>query len=210
VTAHASWAPVRTDSYERLAFVGDSLLSQIVTLHLDREYPREEFTPGTLTRIRAKVVSDDTLHSVASELGLGEIAVALAPESDSGSARALVSSGKPLASMLEALIAACWQVHGPQATSAAVIEALSEPLARAARQPADPKTLLQERLARAGSTVRYQGSRAESPDHAPVFDAVAFREPEGTEIGSGRGTSKKAAEVAAAEQALAVMAEHGE
>ena len=210
MTAHASWATVRTGSYERLAFVGDSLLSEIVTLHLDREFPREQFTPGTLTRIRAKVVSDETLHGVASGIGLAEMAVALAPESDRESARSLVASGKPLASMLEALIAACWQFHGSEVTAAAVIEALSEPLALAAEQPADPKTLLQERLARSGSTVRYEGSRAKSPDHAPVFEAVAVREPDGVRLGTGRGGSKKAAEAAAADQALSSLPERGE
>lgn len=202
-TAHASWAESKTSSCDRLAFVGDSLLSQIVTMHLDRTFPRGQFPPGVLSRIRARVVSDETLREVASGIGLDTLAVQLAPDDRREQALAIVSDGKPLASMMEALIAACWLEHGEEMTTSAVLAALAPAIDAAAAEPVELKSRLQEVLARRGETVRYETAQAGGTEHAPVFEAVAFRDPDGTAIGVGSGRSKKAAETAAAGAALA-------
>lgn len=204
-TAHASWASRRSQSYERLAFVGDSLLSQIVTLHLDSTCPRDKFPPGVLSRMRARVVADDTLRLAAARIGLDDLAVELAPTASVAQAQTVVGTGKPLASMFEALIAACWKHHGPDATSAAVIECLSPEISSAALDPVESKSRLQELLARRAQTVRYAQISQSGPPHAPVFTVEAVIEPTGEVIGSGSGTSKKLAEAMAAEAALGAL-----
>ena len=201
-TAHASWVKRRSQSYERLAFVGDSLLSQIVTLHLDSSYPKEKFPPGVLTRMRARVVADDTLRVAAARIGLDELAVELAPAASALQAKTVVATGKPLASMFEALIAACWQHHGPDATSVAVITCLSPELDAAALDPIESKSRLQELLAQRAQTVLYKQVSQSGPPHAPVFTVEAVIDPTGEVVGTGSGTSKKVAEAVAAEAAL--------
>ncbi|MCX6387580.1 MAG: putative dsRNA-binding protein [Solirubrobacterales bacterium] len=204
-TAHSSWVRPRSNSYERLAFVGDTLLDLIVTQHLDGLFSPQEMTPGVLTRIRASVVSDDTLRTVAKRIGLDATAVRLAPEGHREQAEGLVAGGKPLASMLEAMIAVCWETVGPEKTAVAVIESFGPELERAAAHPIEAKSELQELLARTGSTVHYQSPEPSGPPHAPTFHADAIREPESTVIGQGEGSSKKIAETAAAVDALAAL-----
>lgn len=208
-TAHASWAPSREVSYDRLAFVGDSLLAGMVTLHLDSTCPREEFPPGVLSRIRASVVSDETLRAVAARIGLDSLAVANAPGDAAVQASEIVATGKPLASMMEAVIAACWQHHGATATSAAVIGELLPAIAEATAAPVEAKSMLQELLARQGSTVRYETVRSGGTEHAPEFRSDAIREPGEALLGSGEGPSKKAAESEAARVAIEALEEGG-
>src|SRR5919112_3470637 len=65
---HASWVEQRTESYERLAFLGDVVLSLAVSTHL---YPRfERYGAGRLTKVRAQTVSGAACANVAAELGL--------------------------------------------------------------------------------------------------------------------------------------------
>jgi ribonuclease-3 len=204
VTAHSSWAQPRSSSYERLAFVGDSLLSQILTLHLDST-SSAEVSPGDLTRIRGRVVSDETLKEIAKEISLDRIAVEQAPDDRKSQAAALVETGKPLASMLEASIAACWRHHGAQLTSEAVSESFEGQIKLAMAEPSDFKSLLQELLARSAATVRYEVGKPLGPPHAPTFEVTAVRDPGGQQLGRGTGSSKKAAETAAAKAALDLL-----
>lgn len=209
-TAHASWAQPRSESYERLAFVGDSLLSQIVTLELHRTYTGPDDTAGKLTRIRAGVVADSVIRDVALSIGLDRVAVDCAPEGERANAARLVSSGKPLASMFEALIAACWFHHGEERTSAAVISTLADVIERARVEPADEKSLLQEELARRGDTVSYQSQRKGGPAHQPEFEATAILGSDGSRLATGRGPSKKLAERQAAALSLQELIGDGE
>ena len=57
VFTHSSWTTRRSDSYERLAFLGDSVLGLAVTTHLFPRLDAERFGPGRLTKIRAQAVS---------------------------------------------------------------------------------------------------------------------------------------------------------
>ena len=67
---HASWVEQRSDAYERLAFLGDSVLSLAVTTHL---FPRlETYGAGRLTKIRAQTVSGTSCRAVAERLGVPE------------------------------------------------------------------------------------------------------------------------------------------
>src|SRR6266480_954937 len=83
---HASWTSRRAHSYERLAFLGDSVLSLAVTTHL---YPRlgaEQFGAGELTKIRAQAVSGRSCRAVAERLGIPERLRAAAPPDFAGPA----------------------------------------------------------------------------------------------------------------------------
>src|SRR5215217_7964899 len=103
---HASWVEHRSDAYERLAFLGDVVLSLAVSDHL---FPRfERYGAGRLTKVRAQAVSGSSCARVARDLGVPEELRKAAPESTGRSADMLVDSERVLASVCEALIGACY------------------------------------------------------------------------------------------------------
>src|SRR3984893_15391590 len=90
VFTHSSWSARRSDSYERLAFLGDSVLPLAVTTHLYPRLEAERFRAGRLTKIRAQAVSGVSCRSVAERLGLPERLLAAAPAGGGERAQALV------------------------------------------------------------------------------------------------------------------------
>src|ERR1700680_3752687 len=76
---HASWSERRSDSYVRLAFLGDSVLALAVTTHLYPRLEAERFGAGRLTKIRAQTVSGVSCRAVAERLALPERLRAGAP-----------------------------------------------------------------------------------------------------------------------------------
>jgi ribonuclease III len=189
----------RGDAYERLAFLGDSVLGLAVTTHL---YPRlESYGAGRLTKIRAQAVSGRSCRVVAERLGIPERLRAAAPPDVAGPAtEALAQTERVLASVIEAVIGACYLEFGYEATAEAVVEAFSPEIELALERPADFKSALQERLARRGSIVNYRVTAEEGPPHERRFEVAAVVE--GEELARGAGRSKKDAEQAAAETAL--------
>ncbi|HWK26778.1 MAG TPA: ribonuclease III domain-containing protein [Solirubrobacter sp.] len=201
---HSSWTERRADSYERLAFLGDSVLSLAVTTHL---YPRlqpESHGAGRLTKIRAQAVSGRSCREVAERLGIPERLRAAAPESVAGPAtEQLARTERVLASVIEAVIGACYLEFGYLEVADAVVEAFTPEIERALAYPADFKSALQERLARRGATVAYEIEAEEGPPHERTFEVVAMVE--GKALAHGSGRSKKDAEQAAAEAALETL-----
>ena len=191
----------RADSYERLAFLGDSVLGLAVTTHL---YPRLEpdaYGAGRLTKIRAQAVSGRSCREVAERLGIPERLRAAAPAEFAGPATEQLSrTERVLASVIEAVIGACYLEFGYEEVSAAVVEAFQPEIERALVQPADFKSALQERLARRGTVVTYDVTSEAGPPHERTFEVAAMVDGEAVARGSGR--SKKDAEQAAAEAAL--------
>jgi ribonuclease-3 len=112
----------------------------------------------------------------------------------------LVASERTLASVCEAVIGACYLVHGFERTTAAVVDAFGEQIDYARRERLDFKSELQERLARDGATVSYEVIDEAGPPHDRRFEVRASVDAD--EIGTGSGRSKKEAEQAAAERAL--------
>src|ERR687888_1541136 len=107
---HASWVEHRAESYERLAFLGDVVLSLAVSTHL---YPRfERYGAGRLTKVRAQAVSGPSCARVARELGVPDALRAAAPGNSGRSAEMLVESERVLASVCEALIGAAYLAFG--------------------------------------------------------------------------------------------------
>jgi ribonuclease-3 len=202
---HASWVERRADSYERLAFLGDSVLALAVTTHLWPRLGADEYGAGPLTKIRAQAVSGRSCRAVAERLGLPERLRTAAPSDYAGPAiEALVATERVLASAMEAAIGACYLHFGYERTAPAVVEAFAPEIEDALRRPADFKSALQEHLARRGELVVYLVVGEEGPPHERTFEVAALVG--GTEIARGFGRSKKEAEQAAAESALNAFA----
>src|SRR5438105_12918517 len=110
VFTHASWASDRTESYERLEFLGDSVLELSIAHELYRRYP--EFSEGRLAKIRSHVVSRASCAVVARELDLGARMAAhnvgLQPEE----LERLAKNRNVLAALLEAALGALFLEHG--------------------------------------------------------------------------------------------------
>ena len=192
VFTHASWTARRSESYERLAFLGDSVLSLAVTSHLYPRLEAERFGPGRLTKIRAQAVSGRSCREVAERLGVPQRLSAAAPAGMASTVPALVSTERVLASVIEAVIGACFLAYGYERTAEAVVEAFTPEIEDALEHPVDFKSALQERLARKGALVTYDVVDEEGPPHDRVFSVSATIA--GVEVGRGRGRSKKDAE----------------
>jgi ribonuclease-3 len=200
---HASWVEHRSQSYERLAFLGDAVLSLAVSTHL---YPRfERYGAGRLTKVRAQAVSGASCARVARGLGVPERLSEAAPEGEGRGATVLVESERVLASVCEAIIGAAYLAFGFKRTSAAVVRSFGAEIDEALEHPVDYKSVLQERLARRAEVVVYRIESEEGPAHDRNFVAVA--EVTGKELGRGEGKTKKGAEQEAALQALEALSE---
>ena len=195
---HSSWVEHRAEAYERLAFLGDVVLSIAVSDHL---YPRfERYGAGRLTKVRAQAVSGSSCARVARALGVPDELRATAPEGTGRTADMLVDSERVLASVCEAIIGAAYLSFGLERTAPAVVESFRAEIEQALENPVDYKSVLQERLARRAEVVLYRTVSEEGPAHDRSFIAVA--EVEGQELGRGEGKTKKAAEQEAALHAL--------
>jgi ribonuclease-3 len=198
---HASWVDRRSDSYERLAFLGDSVLGLAITTHLWPRLQADTHGAGRLTKIRAQAVSGRSCRAVAERLGLPERLRAAAPADVApASVDALLATERVLASVIEAVIGACYLAYGFETTAAAVREAFAPEIEQALERPADFKSALQERLARRGATVIYHVVAETGPPHERIFEVAA--QVEDAVVAHGSGRSKKEAEQAAAAAAL--------
>jgi ribonuclease-3 len=198
---HSSWVDHRADSYGRLAFLGDSVLGLAVAEHVFSRYPRADI--GRLTKMHGQAVSGRACAEIAIELGVPELLEQTAPTRVDGGIEvaALLDSERALASVCEAVIGACYLHHGFEVTSEATVAAFADEIELASERLLDFKSALQERLAREGTRVRYEVSGESGPPHDRIFEVSASVN--GEVMGVGTGRSKKAAEQAAAEQAMA-------
>jgi ribonuclease-3 len=203
VFTHASWSQRRSDSYSRLAFLGDSVLALAVTAHLYPRLEAERFGAGRLTKIRAQAVSGASCRAVAERLALPGRLRAAAPAEAGDSAAALVATERVLASVIEAVIGACYLHAGYERTSEAVVQAFAPEIEHALENPVDFKSALQELLARRGAEVSYAVTREEGPPHDRTYTVAA--RVDGRELGNGRGKSKKHAEQEAARMAVEAL-----
>jgi ribonuclease III len=199
VFTHSSWAPDRASSYERLEFLGDSVLELAVARALYDRYP--DFSEGRLAKIRSHVVSRASCSVVARELGLGELlskrGASLVPQDE---LQRLSRNRNVLAALLEASLAALYLQHGFEPIRDAIVSAFEGRIVYALTTHVDHKTELQEELARRGRQVSYSVLDVKGPPHDRTFTCAAMID--GEEAGVGTGRSKKAAEQDAARQAL--------
>ncbi len=186
------------DNYERLEFLGDSVLNCVVGLMLYQRFP--DLPEGRLSRLRANLVNQDSLHEVAQTLGLGHFLRLGEGEQKSGGAQ------RPsiLADALESLFGAALLDQNFN-TAQGIIERLFAAKVNAinpAMQAKDAKTRLQEWLQpRRHGLPSYALVQAAGQAHAQTFhvecriDALKL-------VTQGQGPSRKAAEQMAAEAAL--------
>jgi ribonuclease III len=204
VLTHTSWAPDRASSYERLEFLGDSVLELAIARELYERYP--EASEGRLAKIRSHVVSRQSCAAVAGELRLGEqLGEAAAEAIGTDELARIVKSRNVTAALLEAAIAALFLEHGYEPIEAAIVAAFSDRIEYARTTHVDHKTELQEALAKSGRSVSYAVLEVEGPPHDRHFECAALVD--GEELGRGSGRTKKDAEQTAAQQALAALAE---
>ena len=201
VFTHTSWAPDRASSYERLEFLGDSVLELAIARALYDRFP--DASEGRLAKIRAHVVSRQSCAAVARDLELGAMLVERAqdvpvpelerhlaqPQRPRGAARGRDRRRLPRARL--------------RGGAEAVVEAFAERIEYASTGHVDTKTELQEALARTGRVVQYDVLEVDGPPHERRFVCAALID--GEQLGVGSGSTKKAAEQEAAAQALAAL-----
>jgi ribonuclease III len=201
VYTHASWASERAASYERLEFLGDSVLELAIARALFERYP--EFTEGRLAKVRSHVVSRQSCAVVARHLDLGERLLERGAEIPPDELERLSRNGNVLAALLEAALAAVFLQHGFERIEQPIVDAFEDRIEYALTSHVDFKTELQEALARRGQSVSYSVLDVQGPPHDRRFTCAATIE--GEQLGIGRGASKKAAEQEAAKQVLEAL-----
>lgn len=190
-------------SYERLEFLGDSILGAIVATDLFERF--RDMDEGKLTRLKISLVSGKTLSQVSEELGIGECIVFGESEKGTG-ARGLHAA---LENVYESVVGALYLDGGYDVTHEFVSRTLGPHMVpELADRPVSPKSRLQEitqREMRCAPEYRLEGEQG--PAHSPTFTSVVLVE--GRRVGRGMGSSKKEAESVAAADAIARLAEEG-
>lgn len=196
-SSHVNESGGQAESNERLEFLGDAVVELVVSDELFRRFPRER--EGELTRLRARLVREQSLAEVARELGLpAYLRLGRGEEAQGGRQRDAL-----LADALESVIGAVYMDGGFDASVRCVHRILAERWPGSPDLPKvkDPKTRLQEitqQLFKARP--EYAPAGMHGPDHAKIYEIVV-RLPDGREF-RAQGASKKKAEQGAAEQAL--------
>lgn len=198
---HRSYARgVRNDeieSYERIEFLGDSVLGMVVTAYLYNEFKGHR--EGNLTKMKATLVNEKSLSQVARELGLGEF-IYLSPEEDQGGGRDRRSI---LSDACEALFGAVYLDGGLPAATRLVNRLILDKMDSflSDRSQINFKGELLEHYQGIGMGMpRYETTAEAGSDHDKLFNVQVKME--GKPIGHGSGKSKKDAEQAAARAAL--------
>lgn len=186
---------------ERLEFLGDSVLGVTVADFLYRHFP--DMPEGRMTRLRAELVCEQSLHRVALELHLGDyLRLGKGEEHNGGRKRASI-----LSDAVEAVIAAMYLDAGMETAAEFIHRCLLDDV-RAIETPTftDYKTSLQELVQRhSGQVLSYELVGEEGPDHAKTFRVQVCLN--GDPIGRGIGRTKKEAEQTAAANALEALRE---
>lgn len=191
-----------SNHYERLEFLGDSVLSFAVSADLYERFP--SLSEGELTRLRASLVKQGTLAQIARQIELGESLLLGGGELKSGG----FERESILADALEAVIAAVFLDSGIGAAQAVVGRLYGSLFAQLDPRaiPKDPKTSLQEHLQKqALSTPDYELLETSGDAHNQTF-RVECRIPELSLRTRGEGSTRRAAEQQAAQQALEQLA----
>ena len=194
-SAHARRGSPR-QSYERLEFLGDRVLGLVVAELLWRRCPEE--AEGELTRRHTGLVRRESLVEVARALGLGAFVILSQGEAQAGAR----DTPSVLADACEAVIAALYLDGGLEAARAFVHRYWEPLLQGTAMPPRDAKTALQEwAQGRGRGLPTYETVSVAGPAHKRVFTVSA--RVEGAEPATASGSSKRAAETAAAAELIA-------
>ena len=196
---HSSYANERWHnsllSNERLEFLGDSVLGMLVAEFLYGTF--SDRPEGELTRMRADMVCEHTLATVANKIGLGEhLLLGHGEERLGGRSRESI-----LADATESVIAACFLDGGLEAAAQFVKKYILVEVPVSRPNNMDYKTALQELVQQKKNQVLVYTLVGQSgPDHDKLFDVEVSLN--GTVVGTGSGRSKKRAEQMAAKAAV--------
>jgi len=182
-------------SNERLEFLGDSVLGMTVAALIYASCPN--MTEGRMTKLRAELVCEKRLATLAVTFGLGDFLL-LGRGEEKGGGRERPSI---LADAVEALLAAIYLDGGFEPVRRLINEYLFPEAARIEDENTDYKTVLQEMIQeKAGQTLSYNVTGESGPDHMKSFTVEVLLN--GARVGHGSGKSKKEAEQTAAKSAL--------
>ena len=189
---------------QRLEFLGDSVLSLVLTQELYEKFPT--LGEGPLTKARAQMVNRRTLADQARRLRLGEYLVLSHGEETSGGRE------RPscMADTFEALLGAVFLDGGFAAAREVTLRCFRDAFGELNKVPnlENPKGELQEILQeQLTHPPRYELTSVSGPDHDRIFECAVFQG--GAELGRGQGKTKKAAESAAALAALQTLRNQG-
>ncbi len=200
-SSYANEARNGNKSNERLEFLGDSVLSIIVSDYIFKEF--QNIPEGDLTKIRASLVCEKTLCRFSRELNLGEY-LKLGKGEDKGGGRERDSI---LADAFEAVLAAIYLDGGIDSAKTFVLRFITSELVETKDEVfKDYKTALQEIIQRnPEESVNYILTGESGPDHDKIFEVEVHLN--SNIIGKGTGKSKKRAEQMAAMEALKLMGE---
>lgn len=184
------------DNYQNLEFLGDSVLGFIVSRTLYSEYADTD--EGSLTKMRAAVVSERPLAAAIDRLGVAEELITGESEKKNG----VSDHSSVKCDLFESLTAAIYLDGGLDEAEKFVLGALSEEIAAAAdsARRSDAKSRINEYAMKKGVSAEYREEKRTGAPHMPVFTFSLLL---GGEVaGEGSGTSKRAAQQAAAREAL--------
>jgi len=184
--------------YERMEFLGDSILSFVISEELFKRFP--EATEGELSRLRAHLVKGDTLSVLAAALELGDFLRLGSGELKSGGFR----RKSILADVLESLIGAVFLDGGLAPAKRFILDVLGEKISGIdlSNELKDPKTRLQELLQAKGMSLpEYEIVTATGQAHKQTFEVVCHVKLLDTPV-YGKGSSRRKAEQTAASLVL--------
>lgn len=185
------------ESNERLEFLGDSILSFIISSYLFEQRPKD--AEGDLTNLRSYIVKTKSLASAALALNLGSYLKLSKGEELSGGK----DNPQILANTFEALLGAIFLEYGLEESKSFIFNNLLPLFENELKSgpPKDSKSYLQEiAQTKTKQSPKYKILQTSGPDHAKIFKVGVFLE--GKMIGEGKGSSKQVAEVEAAKEAL--------
>lgn len=191
------------DSNERLEFLGDAILGLVVSEHLYKKYPM--YPEGKLTKLRAKIVCEQSLAYVAKKKNVGKyLLLGKGEEATGGRERESI-----LADTVEAIIGAIYLDSSYEKVRKVLLNGFGDDIVKAVSKGIlfiDYKTELQERVQKIGNMkIEYIVEREEGPDHGKIFYMNVSID--GKKISIGKGRNKKEAEQSAAKKALDLIGE---
>ena len=182
---------------EKLEFLGDSILEFVSSQYLYRNYTN--LKEGEMTKVRAAVVCEESLYKIAKQHNFNEfLYVGRSERLSNGNERPAI-----LADSVEAVIAAIYLDGGIEPATKFIIENLKAGIDKATAHVGDKdyKTVLQEKLQEHGNMeIQYKIISETGPDHDKTFEAEVIVK--NKKLATGKGKSKKQAEMEAAKKAL--------
>ena len=200
---HSSYAHGHENPHqynERLEFLGDSILSMVISFHLFNCL--KDMPEGQLTRIRANIVCEKSLFNTAKKLKIGDyIYLSKGEENTGGRKRASI-----LADAIEALIAAVFLDGGIKKAEEFIISFMEDIIESSIKNRIfnDYKSFLQEHVQKYNlGTMNYKLLSEKGPDHSKEFQIALYIDDK--LMGKGIGKSKKDAQQSAAKDAMTAM-----